>query len=367
MYQPKHKKQRQEQEATSRKRLWLWIPAGVCGALLAVVLVLYGLALTGWSEFVNTYRDLWIETAMTTTNHRWLATAFFPEEMIKEVMGEKAPDDGSVSVIPDTEPVPEEPEPAPDILGQQGLKPGDLDYAGFEILYNDIEQGVLISRITGEGFEGKVALIDDPSRLFLETTAYKGDKGEKILTYLEKYDAILGINASPYENPKWRGTGGHILGKTLSANQGAWGKYLKKYNTIGFDQNHRLVIGKLKESEWETYGLRDAMQFSPSLIVNGKQKVFGSGGWGIQPRTIVGQREDGVVALLQVDGRRPGYSIGAKLGDCAEILLKYGVINAAACDGGSSSVMAYNGELISIPTTIKDGRTLPNVWLVKRK
>ena len=93
-----------------------------------------------------------------------------------------------------------------------------------------------------------------------------------------------------------------------------------------------------------------------------------SAGWGVQPRTIVGQSDNGVFFILVVDGRQPGYSIGATMGDCASILLQYGCVTAAACDGGSSSVLAYNGELVNKPSTpMETGRYLPNAILVKKK
>ena len=40
---------------------------------------------------------------------------------------------------------------------------------------------------------------------------------------------------------------------------------------------------------------------------------------------------------------------GADMGDMTDIMVKYGAINATNLDGGTSSVMAVNGELISHP------------------
>ena len=102
--------------------------------------------------------------------------------------------------------------------------------------------------------------------------------------------------------------------------------------------------------------------------MNGEIYTEGSAGWGIQPRTIIAQREDGVVMFLVVDGRKPGYSIGITIGEAAEILLKYGAVTAAACDGGSSSVMAYDNAIVNIPSTpMTTGRYLPNALLVSKR
>ena len=81
-----------------------------------------------------------------------------------------------------------------------------------------------------------------------------------------------------------------------------------------------------------------------------------------------GQRADGVIVFMVIDGRQPGYSIGITVGEAAEILFMYGVVNAAACDGGSSSVLAYDGKIMNKPSTpMEAGRYLPNAFLVKEK
>ena len=72
--------------------------------------------------------------------------------------------------------------------------------------------------------------------------------------------------------------------------------------------------------------------------------------------------------IFVVDGRQVGYSLGATMGDCADVLEMYGAVNAGACDGGSSSVLAYEGEILNEPSTnMPTGRYLPNAWVVARK
>ena len=95
--------------------------------------------------------------------------------------------------------------------------------------------------------------------------------------------------------------------------------------------------------------IRDGVTFGPFLIVNGKpSSVSGNGGWGTAPRTALGQRKDGIVLMLVLDGRmikRPG----ADMDDLIEIMQNYGAYNAANLDGGTSSVMSVNGKLINYP------------------
>ncbi|MCK9906961.1 phosphodiester glycosidase family protein, partial [Frankia sp. Cpl3] len=90
-------------------------------------------------------------------------------------------------------------------------------------------------------------------------------------------------------------------------------------------------------------GVRDAMSFRPQLIVNGKNLFADrpAKSWGIQPRTAVGQKADGTIVFLVIDGRQPGHSIGASMKDVADLLEERGVVTAMAMDGGSSSMMLY--------------------------
>ena len=88
----------------------------------------------------------------------------------------------------------------------------------------------------------------------------------------------------------------------------------------------------------------------------------------MHPRTAIGQRADGVSAFLVIDGRSTT-SMGCTVGELANILQKYNIVNAACCDGGASSLIAYNGEIITNNSSYNPsyGRLLPNAFLVKHK
>ena len=109
------------------------------------------------------------------------------------------------------------------------------------------------------------------------------------------------------------------------------------------------------------------MEFKPILVLDGKRAVEGSAGWGVQPRSAIGQTANGEVLLLIVDGRSPGYSIGATMEEIAELMLEYNVYQAINLDGGSSSVMYYNGRIITKPSAgdKANGRLLPDAFVVK--
>ena len=95
--------------------------------------------------------------------------------------------------------------------------------------------------------------------------------------------------------------------------------------------------------------IRDAVTFGPFLIVNGKSsEVLGNGGWGTAPRTAIGQRKDGIVLFLVVDGRTASKP-GADMDDLIKIMENYGAYNAANLDGGTSSVLVVNNTIVNDP------------------
>jgi len=331
--------------------------------VLAIVLLLgvvsYVTIVFGNIPFIVKWRNIWIETAMTTDQHKWLATWFFPDSLIEKVMsGQVDIKDISVTDIYGNI--------SSDVLGQENLVVGEKDKFGNKVFVNDLEEKIVILEIKKSNFVGKLVLVDDPSRVFMGATDYKGSRGEFICDYLEKENAVVGVNASGFIDRGGVSLGGEIAGQCVSKGE-YWGRYDSRYTLVGFDDKNRLVVGGIED--WKDYNIRDGFQYRPTLILNGEKVVEDSAGWGLQPRTVIGQCENGVVLLLVADGRQVGYSLGATMEDCADILLQYGAVTAGACDGGSSSVMGYDGEVINKPCArdMPTGRYLPNAWLVARK
>ena len=140
---------------------------------------------------------------------------------------------------------------------------------------------------------------------------------------------------------------------------------------IGFNKENKLVLGKMSAQEAVNKGIRDGIDFGPFLIVNGKPSfIKGNGGWGTAPRSAIGQRKDGIVLFLVMDGRdyKNGIS-GSDMVDLTEFLMRYGAYNASNLDGGTSSGLAINGELISKPVNgngEKSTRAIPDAWIVTK-
>ena len=341
--------------------------------IILFIILAYLLFVFSDIPFISYWRGIYIETAMTTADHHWLATAFIPRYIIDDVMDKKTDTsdvigggDHLVEISPETEEKPEDNSHNDDILGQKELEVGDLDYAGYEVLVNDIKEGLVISEIIGASYRGKIMLIDDPSRVYLGTTPYKHVEGLRIKAMMAHHGAIAGINASGFNDPGDSGHGGDVIGLTCSKGE-FWGTAVSYYGSVLITSDDKLVVGNVKD--WKNYDIRDGIQFGPVLIADGEAQIEGSGGYGIQPRTAIGQREDGVIVFLIIDGRQPAWSLGCTMGDLIEVLQKYGVVNAACCDGGSSSVLAYDGEVITKNSSLNPtyGRRLPNAWLVEPK
>ena len=128
------------------------------------------------------------------------------------------------------------------------------------------------------------------------------------------------------------------------------------------DYDKIYIVDASTETNPET---RDAVEFRPALIIDGnsligEQSAFRS----IQPRTVVGQSKDGDILLLVIEGRLVGRSLGIGLPDCTAIMNRYDAYQAMNMDGGTSSVMWYDGEYITkCSNPVIQSRYLPNAWV----
>ena len=204
---------------------------------------------------------------------------------------------------------------------------------------------------SGRTFDGYMAVIYDASRIHTVTTKYLGTRGEYLKDMAKRVNAVVAINGGGFVDPNFNSNGATPLGITISK-----GKILHSDETyngaggiIGFNEDDQLVLTKCSKSQSKYLGIRDCVTFGPFIIVNGEaSKVLGNGGWGIAPRTVIGQRADGIVLFFVSDGRR-GLKQGIDMNDEIEIMERYEAINAANLDGGTSSVMIVNGEMINDP------------------
>ena len=303
-------------------------------------------------------REFWITTSMKTMNHRYLAHIFYSDKTIFKVLN-----NNTISNF-------KENTDASEIKIGEYVSTSVYDK---EILDHDPDELYKILNFKYNGYNVYLTAIYDPSRVSLVSSRYLGSYGELITTICNVNDGKVCINASGFSDEAGKGTGGSPTGTVIENGKIVWSSSSHTGGLIGFNKDNVLVLTNESATEAIKNGIVDAVEFGPFLIVNGKEATIkGNGGWGIQPRAAIGQRKDGIVLFLIVDGNNKGdlnYNGrgGVDLKALIEIFKKYGAYNAANLDGGASTSMAvgstlYNKPLGSGPT---GERKLPNAWIVK--
>lgn len=226
--------------------------------------------------------------------------------------------------------------------------------------------------VVGETYRGKLMIIKDPSRVFVGTIPqfYEGN-GLVVADIAARYDAIGGINGGEFVDMGSYAWSAMPVGGVISEGEVKAGDMYSVYNITGFTKDNKLVIGKMTLQEALDMGIRDAVHTlhttGPFLVLNGEPltvpdtSVYGGGK---NPRTAIGQRADGAVLMLVIDGRQ-AQSIGATFKEMAYIMLEYGAVNASCMDGGTSTQMVYEGEVINKPYSPSGPRKCPTCFLVK--
>ena len=144
-----------------------------------------------------------------------------------------------------------------------------------------------------------------------------------------------------------------------------WGEDMFTFRIPGIDGDGILHVGTMSPKSALDAGVRDAVSFGPALIINGTPcNSGGSLSGGFNPRTAIGQRSDGAMLMLVINGRSIG-SLGATLDDLVSVMLDYGAVNASNLDGGASSLMMYDGGTMNNSAYVYGERVLPNAILVK--
>lgn len=224
--------------------------------------------------------------------------------------------------------------------------------------------GIHIERIVGPTYKGYMAIVDDPSRVSVGVSSDFKNKQPGILLseFLEKYDAVLGVNGGAFSDPNGTGNGGYPGGVLISDGV-VYHEPTQYLTTACFDRNNRLIVGNITADQAIAMDVRDAVSFGPALIINGEVTDAGKDP-GLNPRTAIGQRADGAVLLLVVDGRHLD-SIGASMADLISIMLEYGAINACNLDGGSSTAMNAAGKQLNDGVSVIGSRRIPSAVIVR--
>ncbi|MFD0620072.1 phosphodiester glycosidase family protein [Paenibacillus sp. GCM10027629] len=225
---------------------------------------------------------------------------------------------------------------------------------------------VEIKPVSGAGFSGYLMIVNDPTKIRIGVPNRVG-RGEKVTSMVKRTGAIAGVNAGGFADPNWKGNGFQPIGLVIADGKVYYDGGIsnkKKTQIVGIDKNGRMVAGNYTIPQLQEMGVKEAVTFQPRIIVNGKGLVKNAAdGWGIAPRTVMGQRADGTILFLVIDGRQ-AHSIGANLYDCQNIMLENGAVIAANLDGGSSTVLVKDNEIVNSPSSQHGERYLPTAFLV---
>lgn len=247
--------------------------------------------------------------------------------------------------------------------------------------------GIRIEEVYGDTYTAHVMIVRDPSQVYMALSNYDGFStavpGKRINVAIEDEGAIAAINAGAFNDDGTASAyvGSTPLGLVMSGSKVAWtsGKQPGLEGFAGFNQDDILVVSQknLTKAEAEAQGIRDGCCFGPALIINGEVNPTAyNDNSGYNPRTAIGQREDGAVIFVCVDGRQAG-SLGGTYADVINIMQEFGAVNACNMDGGSSSVMMYRdtegrygepGEVQMINNYSllqSQPRRMPNFWMVR--
>ena len=342
-----------------KKNKYKWpFPRKVIAGLCLLYIIGFSTFLFLFYGPINSFKEFWITSAMTTMNHQYLATWLYSDEYIQKVLK-----NNSIIEI------------------NEISNPDMIKFRKYTttIYRNKYEKEILerepgndlykVINISGKGYQGFLVAIYDPARVSIATTSKLGVTGESILTVSQREKAIIAMNGGGFYDPDWNSNGALPHGTVISN-----GKVVSDYvdarmggGFIGFNEENKLILGNMSKEEAVKMGLRDAIEFGPFLIINGKRSfIRGNGGWGVAPRSAIGQRQDGIVLFLVINGRLVN-SIGADMVDLCDVMERYGAYNAANLDGGSSSELVINNKIINTPVAGGENglRDMSTFWVVK--
>jgi len=334
-------------------KILLTIGITLVGLLVLCIVVIFILE-KGPSE---TARNIFVHSVNETSRMGFVSTMFLSQEEVDKIMNT-----GGIQEI------------------EEG-KTNDEELIHTDDIDEKEKADITFEEVSGSSFKGYLLTIRDPSRVFCGTIPEFGQfEGMKIIDMINTYNAngdnvIGGVNGGDFiDIGAGKAFTGQPLGAVISEGEvvlaeNGWDAV---YHLVGLTNDNKLIMGNLTVNEALEKGVRDAIycvhETGPFLVMDGKALIeevpdTSTYGSGKNPRTAIGQKEDGSILLLVVDGRQ-GSSLGATFEDLALFMRDLGAINAAAMDGGTSSQMIYEGQLKNHPYSIEP-RKCPTGWLFR--
>ncbi|MDO4901028.1 phosphodiester glycosidase family protein [Actinomyces sp.] len=184
-----------------------------------------------------------------------------------------------------------------------------------------------------------------------------------------EHDAILAVNGDYYG---FRSDGILIRNGVIYRDDGV-------RDGIAFYADGRVEVYDETGTDAQTLldaGVWNTLSFGPALVRGGSvlagidavevdTNVGNHSIQGTQPRTALGAITDGHYALVVVDGRNKGYSRGATMTELAQIMADLGCDCAYNLDGGGSSTLWFNGEVVNRPSNGGERETSDILYIAK--
>ena len=218
--------------------------------------------------------------------------------------------------------------------------------------YESDEATITVSEYTYEGTEVYVADVNLSSAQYLKTAFAEDTYGKNVTEttseMAEANDAILAINGDNYGSQE----SGYVIRNGVIYREDA-------------GENDVLCIftdGSMKVYSPDEYtaeellemGVWQAFSFGPALVEDGEVSVSSEDEVGkamaSNPRTSIGIIDELHYLIVVSDGRT-SESEGLSLKELAEFMESLGATTAYNLDGGGSSTMVFEGEVINNPTT----------------
>ena len=311
-------------------------------------------------------RDRLTMSMRESSGMKWFPAIFLGEEMVSEI--EKAVD----ATLP------------AEMSDNTQIKI-DLDSAidGSADEWDGHPDGIKLDYIYGDTYNAYVMLIRDPSRIYQATShlPFSYDvPGERINHMIEKEGAAAAINAGAFLDlsgtPQSHLTGSVPAGLVIAGGEVVYNSHhdrVPQKGFVGFNQDNVLVVAQsMTATKAMDLGIRDGCEFGPVLVMNGimNEEAYHVNS-GLNPRTAIGQRADGTVIFVCIDGRQAS-SLGGTYADLIDIMVEYGAVNACNLDGGSSTVMLYRDPETGVVSMInnysllqEEPRRMPTFFMVK--
>ncbi len=274
-------------------------------------------------------RDVLTMSMLESSGMKWCPALFIGEDMVAQIQAE-------ISV-----PLPEDVSDASQIVISDASGTTQTDE------WKDCPDGIKIDTVYGDTYTAYVMLVKNPKDVYLATSTSKfttAIPGTRIHNQIVTEGALAAINGGAFNDDGTLGSyiGSLPIGLTVSEGEIVWDDGRSYEGFAGFTKDDVLIVANtMTADKAKELGIRDGCCFGPVLLMNGivNDTEF-SGNSGYNPRTAIGQRADGAVIFVCVDGRQAG-SLGATYADLINIMVEYGAVNACNLDGGASSVMLY--------------------------